>query len=258
MPASSPARLLEAFRLDRNHYVYLIGAGGKTSLMFALARALAGEGHAVLTTTSTRIRVPGPGESGSVVAAPLSPGLAARLRGELGEHRHVTAAPGLDSDGQKLRGFTPAQLDTLFDGRVAEYLLVEADGAAGRSLKAHREHEPVVSDRADLVIVVVGADCLGAPLDDEHVHRAALLGERLGLAPGSPVRVEDVAALCFHPEGYLARAGAARELIVFLNKVATAEQTEQGGRLAEALQSRDAAGRINAIVIGDVKSGVVL
>ena len=99
-------------------------------------------------------------------------------------------------------------LDALVDARVAEHVLVEADGSAGRPLKAHAEHEPVVSARADLVIAVIGVDCLGRPMDDEHVHRAALLRERLGRPAGALVTPDDVAGIVLHRDGWLAKVAA--------------------------------------------------
>lgn len=253
MFARNPSRLLEAFALEKNRYVYLIGGGGKTSLMFTLARVLGAAGRSVLTTTSTRIRYPGPGESDRVVVAPLDAGLIERLRVELAGRRHLTVAPSLLHEEQKLCGFASAELDALADARVADYLFVEADGAAGRSLKTHLDHEPVLSDRADLVIVVIGVDCVGRPMNDRYVHRAGLFCERLGRLPGSLITAEDVAAIVFHPEGYLKRVGRDSAVAVFLNKVGTRVTEGQAREVAEALKRRDQARRVLAIGIGDAR-----
>jgi len=256
MPTGKPRTILDAFGARQRRYVHLIGGGGKTSLMFALAHALADAGRSVLTTTSTRIGDPQPQESNRVVLASDAALLVEVLREELLTRRHVTvAASRLEHEG-KLLGLGVDQLDRLAEARVADHVLVEADGAAGRSLKAHREHEPVVSARADLVIAVIGADCLGMPMEDRHVHRAELLRERLGRAPGSVVTPEDVARIFFHRDGYLARVGKDSEVIVFVNKMGTAEALGAARRLAEALQRADREHRLGGVVVGDVRSGM--
>ena len=248
--------VLDAFGLRERRYLHLIGGGGKTSLMFALAHALAAEGLTVLTTTSTRILYPAPGESDHVVLGADAEALIERLRGEFAAHRHVTAVAPDPAGGRKVAGLPLEVLDALVDARVADHVLVEADGSAGRSLKAHASHEPVISPRADQVIAVLGMDCLGAPMDDAHVHRAALLCERLGRPAGALVTPDDVAAIFFHREGYLARVGRNAAVSVFLNKAETPEALARARHLAETLKARDIGGRIAGIIVGDVRTDV--
>jgi probable selenium-dependent hydroxylase accessory protein YqeC len=256
MPTGRPRTILDAFGARERRYVHLIGGGGKTSLMFALAHALADAGRSVLTSTSTRIGDPEPEESDRVVLGSDAASLVEALNAEFLTRRHVTvAASRLENEG-KLLGLGVDQLDRLVEAQVAGHVLVEADGAAGRSLKAHREHEPLVSARAGLVIAVIGADCLGMPMDDRYVHRAELLRARLGRAPGSIITPEDVARAFFHRDGYLARIGKNSEVIVFVNKAGTAEALGEARRLAEALQRADREHRLDSIVVGDVRSGI--
>ncbi len=261
MPVSDPAHLIEALALKRNRLVSLIGGGGKTSLMFALARGLESSRGTVLTTTSTKILFPDPGQSRRVIVAPFDSSLIARLPGEIAEHRHVTLAsavwterPADRAAGEKLVGFRPDQIDALAEAGVAGHLLVEADGSAGRSLKAHLDHEPVLSSRAQLVVVVIGVDCVGQPLHERYVHRAALFGQRLGLPPGARLSPEDVAEIVFHPDGYLKRVGGDSSVAVFLSKVGTCEAERTAQDLVEALRRRDREDRVETIVTGELKS----
>jgi probable selenium-dependent hydroxylase accessory protein YqeC len=248
--------MLDAFGLRERRYVHLIGGGGKTTLMFAAAHALAADGHSVLTTTTTRILYPGLAQSDCVVVGSEAAFLMERLRVEFTTHRHVTAVAPDPDGGRKAGGLPVAMLDALADARVAEHMLVEADGAAGRSLKAHADHEPVVSPRADLVIAVIGADCLGAPMDDAHVHRSALLRERLGRPEGAFVTAEDVAGIVLHRDGYLARVARDVEVVMFVNQAATPRELAVARRLAVALLRTDSERRLARVVIGDVRSGV--
>ncbi|MCP4592185.1 MAG: putative selenium-dependent hydroxylase accessory protein YqeC [bacterium] len=251
-----------------NRYVFLIGGGGKTTLMFALARSLCRTGNTVVTTTSTRILRPSPEDSPAVVVDQDLARLVPLLRDRLRDAAHVTAARTALADGEKLSGFSADELDRLHEARVADYLLVEADGAAGRSLKAHHEHEPVVSPRADLVIAVIGIDCLAKPMTDEHVHRASRFGGLLGCELGAPITVDDIARILFAPRGYLHTVGPQTEVAVFISKVKSSEDRRNAERLAGALclsptpgrdgapagalQDRDDAGRITRIAVGDL------
>jgi probable selenium-dependent hydroxylase accessory protein YqeC len=248
--------ILDAFGLRARRCVHLIGGGGKTTLMFAAAQALAAEGRSVLTTTTTRILHREAAQSECVVVGSDAAFLVERLRVAFASHRHVTAvAPG-PGGGRKVGGLPVAVLDALVDARIADHVLVEADGAAGRPLKAHAKHEPVVSARADLVIAVIGVDCLGAPMDDAHVHRAALLRERLGRPAGALVTAEDVAAIVLRRDGYLARVARDAEVIVFVNQAATPEALAEARRLGDAVRRADSEHRVARIVVGDVRMGV--
>jgi probable selenium-dependent hydroxylase accessory protein YqeC len=247
--------ILDAFGLRERRYAHLIGGGGKTTLMFAAAHALAAEGRSVLTTTTTRILYPEPAQSGCVVLGSEAASLVGRLRAELPAHLHVTAVAPDPAGGRKVGGLPLAVLDALVDARIAQHVLVEADGAAGRPLKAHADHEPVVSPRADLVIAVIGVDCLGAPMDDVHVHRAALLRERLGRPAGATVTAEDVAATVLHRDGYLARIARECAVIVFVNQATAPRSLSGARRVAAGLRRADSGHRLARVVIGDVRAG---
>ncbi len=247
--------ILDAFGLRERRYVHLIGGGGKTTLMFAAAHALAAEGCSVLTTTSTRILYPEPAQSGCVVLGSDAASLVERLRVEFGAHRHVSAVAPDPTGGRKVVGLPIMTLDALVDAHVTGHVLVEADGAAGHPLKAHADREPVVSPRADLVIAVIGVGCLGAPMDDQHVHRAALMRERLGRPAGAVVTAEDVAGIVLHRHGYLAQVARVAEVVVFVNQVVTPAARDGARSIAEALRRADSERRLSHVIIGDVRAG---
>ncbi|MFH1130738.1 MAG: selenium cofactor biosynthesis protein YqeC, partial [Pseudomonadota bacterium] len=148
----------DIFGLDNKHYIFLIGGGGKTSLMFLLARQLAEKGRSVITTTSTKIIYPTEEQSTQVIVSQELTGLLEELHTKISHSSHVTAGKTLLKEQNKLSGFSAEELDVLFEANIADYIIVEADGAAGCSLKAHNEYEPVVSPKADLVIAVIGID----------------------------------------------------------------------------------------------------
>ena len=65
--------------------------------------------------------------------------------------------------------------------KLADYVLVEADGAKGLPLKAHLEHEPVIPACAGQTICVVGLSGLGKPIG-AAAHRPEQYGKLCGAA----------------------------------------------------------------------------
>ena len=132
----------------------LIGGGGKTSTMYALAGELREKGS-VIVCTSTHILCP-----------PQYPYLP-RLAEQLNKGEVVSAGT---IDGSKLS--TPEQpFSELI--RYADYVLVEADGSRQLPLKAHASHEPVIPPETRTVLVVIGIDGLGKSIKDA-AHRPEL------------------------------------------------------------------------------------
>lgn len=132
----------------------LIGGGGKTSTMYALAGELREKGS-VIVCTSTHILCP--------PQYPYLPRLAEQLnKGEVVSTGTI--------DGSKLS--TPEQpFSELI--RYADYVLVEADGSRQLPLKAHASHEPVIPSVTNTVLVVIGIDGLGKPIKNV-AHRPEL------------------------------------------------------------------------------------
>ncbi len=241
----------EALGLAGRRCVHLIGAGGKSTLLRALADALVGAGRTVIATTTTRIREAE--AAGALVLADSTPAPAEAVAATIARHGRVTVAIARLADEGKLAGLQPGTIDALVAARVADVMLVEADGAAGRPLKAHAPHEPVIAGSADLVIAVIGAGVLGRPATDEHVHRAALLRERLGISAAHPIGPADVAAILFHPEGWLARVPAGVEVVAFVNAAGDPAARAGAEASAEALRQADRRGRLARVVAGDAR-----
>lgn len=165
----------------------LIGGGGKTTLLYTLTEELRKKGT-VLLCTSTHIMRPTQYEvleraSEAEVSAALS--------------AHGAVCVGEPSAEGKL-GPPSLSFDAL--ARLADYVLVEADGSRRLPLKAHAPHEPVIPKEAGCVLCVVGARGFDRPIR-EAVHRpeqfCTLTGARLD-EPASPA----LAARALAAEGF--------------------------------------------------------
>ncbi|MCI6785078.1 MAG: putative selenium-dependent hydroxylase accessory protein YqeC, partial [Clostridiales bacterium] len=109
----------------------LIGGGGKTTLLYTLTEELRKKGT-VLLCTSTHIMRPTQYEV-------LERASEAEISAALSAHGAVCV--GEPSAEGKL-GPPSLSFDAL--ARLADYVLVEADGSRRLPLKAHAPHEPVI------------------------------------------------------------------------------------------------------------------
>ena len=156
----------------------VIGSGGKTSLLGALARELPGT---VLLTTTTHIL--------PFADVPLVTSADADdVRAALAESRVVCVGSQAEKDGKLVA--PSLGIDTL--ASLADYVLVEADGARRLPLKAHAPWEPVIPACSSRTILVLGASGLGHAVR-EKVHRPEIFCDLAGCAPDDPATPELVA-----------------------------------------------------------------
>ena len=209
----------ESLGLSSRGVVSLIGAGGKSSLMFSLARELAAEGHTVLSTTTTHIWVPSKKQSSVCLVEKTAQDLVDRALPLFKKHPHLTAGSRQIPELKKLKGFDAPVIDAVWKSACIDWIIVEADGARQLSIKASDVHEPVIPSCTTAIVHVTGLDSLGMPLDEDHVHRAALFSSNTGLALGQNVDARAVATSCVL-ELWKARnlALTCPDLLVCLNK----------------------------------------
>ncbi|MCX7143370.1 MAG: selenium cofactor biosynthesis protein YqeC [Proteobacteria bacterium] len=189
--------LIRAFGLEQSRLISLCGAGGKTTLMFALAREFIAAGARVLVTTTTKIARDEADGWSSFNAASMERVLrtARRLLPERGPQRAgaLIAYSAVSVDGRRLIGFTPGLVDELAQSGRFDRILVEADGSARKPLKAPAAHEPVIPASTHALIIVAGINGLGLPLREDNLFRADIWSQLSGLALGASVTAESLA-----------------------------------------------------------------
>lgn len=244
-----------AFGLMKGEVVSLVGAGGKTTLMYSLARELAREGRLAVTTTTTKILPPSDEES-EALFLDEEEALLEKAAHSRGRHRVITLAHrSLDSG--KLEGVSPSLADRLALVEGLSGIIVEADGSARRSLKAPNATEPVIPASTTLVIAVVGMGSLGCPLEETYVFRASIAAELLGLPLGARVGAEEVARLITHPRGIAKGTPPGARILPFLNQVDLKGDLSGARAVARAIL---AAGhpQIQRVVVGEAREESLL
>jgi probable selenium-dependent hydroxylase accessory protein YqeC len=218
--------LHEALAIKGEEVISFVGAGGKTTAALRLVEELAGIEQRVVFTTTTKILEPIPGENECLLLAGEEEALAQipellalypkvfLARRRLKEVDPTAPSTGLraglgESDGDypmrpnKLEGVSPSLVDHLARRLSETVILVEADGARHRALKAPAAHEPVVPASTTILAPMADLTILGKPLVEAHVHRPGLVADVTGTAVGQPVTVGMVAAVLSHPQGGL-------------------------------------------------------
>lgn len=256
-PRNSEALTLAgALGIGQARVISVCGAGGKTSLIFALAHAFAEAGERVLVTTTTKLaRKEAEGPLPWCHAANAREVLAwaeSRFAEAGGAPPPLVAVSGPDASGEKCVGFGPEVIDEIADARLFTRLLIEADGSRKCPLKTSAPHEPVIASRTDATIFVVGLNGIGEPLDEAHVFRPALWSERTGQTVGEAVTAEAVAAILAHEMARIRGRAESESTAVFLNQAEGPAREEAARRIAEALGSADPPG-LGRIVTGSLR-----
>ena len=241
--------LKQGLQLEEGGVVSLVGAGGKTSLLYRLAHEFSKDGNTVLTTTTTKILMPRKEQSVHVVQGLSAASILSQAKDRLVDHHHVTAVSGLLSSQGKLAGLDPDVVDHLWKSGIFQWILVEADGAAGRPLKAPAAHEPVIPGSCTHAIGILGLSVLDKPLEESWVFRPEVFSHLTGLQWGQNISEEAVADLIVHPLGLM--KGVSRESTgyIFLNQADGPDRVNTARRICSILKERKFTGA-KAVLIG--------
>ncbi len=219
--------------------------------MFALSHELASLGGLVITTTTTKILPPSPAQTPFLLFCSEEEDIVAAILQNSGKYGQITVVAGRLSSG-KLRGITPATVNRLNELRQVSYVIVEADGASRRPLKAPSPTEPVIPSSTSLVIPVVGIDALGCKLEEEVVFRADIASELTGLPLGQIVSADTIVTLITHHNGIIKGSPAQAKVVPFINKV-DANSLSQAKGLALKILEREHP-QIDRVILGQAQS----
>ena len=210
--------------MERHRAVTLVGGGGKSTTMYALARQARDGGKRVIVTTSTHI-LPHPKIFLTDDPQPE------HLKGCLDAHGVITL--GTLGRADKLCGTGEIGVCKA----LADVVLIEGDGARVKPLKVPAGYEPVIPPETDAVVAVAGLDALGKPIG-AICHRPEQVAAFLGKDLEDAVTEADMAAILASPGG--SRKGVAPHMAYrcLLNKADTPALVERGRKVAELLAAR--------------------
>lgn len=207
--------------------VCVVGAGGKTTTLYALASRLE---RAIVTAT---VRIPIFDREVSAVSVTADP--VAHLESD-GASFPLGLVPEREGS-DRYRGYDPEVVDAIaaaHDGPV----LVKADGARMREFKAPDDHEPRLPESTAVVVPVVSAHIVGKPLTGHWVHRPQEVAALTECDLGDEVTAETVATVLTHERGGLKGVPDGAAVVPLLTKVDSPAHERAARAIAERVHDR--------------------
>lgn len=220
-----------ALRAGSDLRLAIVGAGGKTTALFHLARRLR---PPVILTASTHLAV------GQLALADrhLVIEEIQQLKNALRNlPTGVLLLTGAIGDDQRTKGLPLPWIERIFEIACENRIpvLLEADGSRQKPLKAPADHEPVIPGGVNQVMVVAGLSVLGKPLDEEFVHRVEQFSAITELKRGQAITKDALEKLLLHPQGGLKGIPGTARRIVMLNQADSQRVHQQALSIASNL-----------------------
>lgn len=240
--------LATRLKLRSDEVVSCVGGGGKTMSIFRLSRELMQRHQKAIITTTTRMGAWQTDGHPVLMAGSWPPTSAwlSQLEAQLAFHSVVIVVK--ERQDYKFIGIDPDVISSFCP--LVDVVLVEADGARSRSLKAPAAHEPVWPPATTLAIAVVGVDAVGVPFNASVVHRPDQVAAITGLTEGEPITPHAVASCILHADGLFARVPSMARRCVLINKVKTDAHRAVAMQVAQIVAARDSA---LDVIIADVR-----
>lgn len=229
--------------LNETELICFVGAGGKTTSLFRLAKELKECEKRVLVTTTTAIYSPDEGLCDEVILG--------RVEGSNAVGKRIDpciCALGREvAADNKLLGIDREYISQFFLGTMFDFMLVEADGSRQRSIKAPADHEPVIPNRTTKVVGVIGLDSLGSTINSNSVHRPEQFCRLTGRVLGDIIDEKVITKLILAPEGLFKAAPSSAGKYVLLNKADDNQRERSAIVIIEAVR-RDVSSSLSFLI----------
>ena len=246
--------LTSALGLGPREHVALVGGGGKTTLMSALADEFRLKGHRFVTSTTTKVWNREAQNWPNVLLDTSDPDPREELKAVLKKHGHAFVGRRVLESG-KVEGISPDLADSLYREAEIDYLILEADGASGRPLKAPAQHEPVIPSSTTVVVAIIGLEAVGKPLEKKIVFRPEQFSKITGLTRGERITPNALVRIFQSPEGLFKGAPASAKRIAFLNKLDLVADDQEGSALADLLV-KGPRPPVDSVVVGSILKNI--
>ena len=167
----------------------VVGSGGKTTLIHAMAQKYVSQGKKVFVTTSTHMYI----EEDTLLTD--NPDV---ITAKLEKDGYAIAGVVEPKDSRKIKALTEDTYTKVC--AKADVVLVEADGSKGMPLKFPKNTEPVIYDNTDEIVVVCGLKAVRQAAKDV-VFRLELAKICVDIDENTPVTLEHIEKLL--AEGYI-------------------------------------------------------
>ena len=242
--------------------VTVIGSGGKTSLIWHLAKTLLispgkvpERCRRILVTPTAKMLAPPSGEKLYDRYADRNnyrgrDGTDFFYRGLKNPVRGITLAGSFNKVNSKLETLPPEELEAI--APFYDLVLMEGDGSRGLPLKAWADYEPVVPDFTDVTIGMLATWPLGMPVSEKHIHRLPQFLALTGMAEGEKLKMEHMAKII---TGLFAKACGKK--ILFFNQAESEDSLIIARELTERLPEQFRSS-LSGIIAGSVREDKII
>lgn len=246
--------LIKAFNIKNKDIVTIVGAGGKTSLMFSASYFLKKD-YKVLVTTTTNIYVPDPKvvKFDDMCILDNKNKLESILKNDKKGVYIIGSKIINNSNKEKLKGLSFEILD-----KIAPYfdiVLIEGDGSKEKPLKGWNDNEPVVYNKTTKTIGVVDITSVGLEINKDNVHRVDKFKSIINYEKAEKVKLEHLKNIVLNENGLFKLSKG--EKILFINKAENIKTKENSLQLVREIKS-DNLSYINSFVYGSVHNNKFL
>lgn len=220
----------ELFNIDpsKGELLSFVGGGGKTTTIFKLAKELKKLDKKVLVTTSTAIYYPEKSIYDKIIVDNSNEFIENLENIKYGT---ITVIGKSISKENKLLGLNKELIDEIYNRKIFDYILVEADGSKRKSIKAPADHEPVVPSSTDKTIGIIGIDSIGKRINEENVHRPELFCNITDSEEKEIINEEKIYKLIKSDRGLFKDIPSKSKKYVFLNKVDNREELRKAEKI---------------------------
>ena len=170
-PAGSASHPLhQLLDVGNGEVIAIIGAGGKHTVMTRLSQELAGTGRSVILTSTTNLHRNADFAQVATVLVGDRSDWRYQLNVALAKHRRVILVQSQIGPNM-YQGIGADTIDVVSTIAPRAVVLIKADGARKRLLKAPGTDEPVYPQHVDLCVLILSLAAIGKPLNEKYVHR---------------------------------------------------------------------------------------
>ncbi|MEW9078415.1 selenium cofactor biosynthesis protein YqeC [Terrisporobacter glycolicus] len=242
--------LIDAFDIKNKDIITIVGAGGKTSLMFS-ASSLLRKNYKVLVTTTTNIYVPsGKFYDKMIMLSEIKDENYKKLIEKSNNGVYVIGnkiANNTVANKLKIKGLSFGVLDKIIP--YFDIVIIESDGSKEKPLKGWKDSEPVVYDKTTKTVGVVDIKTIGLNINEDNIHRLDEFLEIINDEESQKVKIKHLKNLILNKSGLFKFSEG--EKILLINKVEGIRDKRNSVLLTNKIKDENSS-YINKFVYGSI------
>ena len=219
---------------NKKEMISIVGAGGKTTLLYNISKELKRMYKRILLTTTTHIYIP-PKDVYTDLFLSNSRETLFKYAEAIKDKDLFIIGDSITKE-KKIKGIDISIADEIYKLGIFDFILIEADGSKKKPIKAPAEWEPMIPQMSSMVIGVIGLDSLGKIVVEDSIHRLKEFCNISECRPGDIINGSMIAKLIKHPKGLFKNTPEKAEKIALLNKADNGSLIEAGFEIKRMIE----------------------